>query len=267
MKEISSKNCIYCGKQFKNNNFIVELPCGCRLCEKECFFKLVSKCLEIQSEFGYMCVCTKFYNCYNLLELLYKLNLFMIKAFDDKILSIFGVISFSFCCICSKYYNEKDEYIFISYENDKKEIKKSDFNDFVLDLKLLHFVCKPCFNKFYNNSFECKICNFKHKNLGKNKENINITEEEEKNKKFKDFYNYDNNYNNNYNNKSYNHKHNHIHIHNPSHNQCFYNHNHNHNHIHNQSYNYNNNYNNGNSNFIRYLRNIYYRFQNYINHP
>ena len=201
------------------DNFIVEIPCGCRLCEKECFFKLVSKCLEIQSEFGYMCVCTKFYNCYNLLELLYKLNLFMIKAFDDKILSIFGVISFSFCCICSKYYNEKDEYIFISYENDKKEIKKSDFNDFVLDLKLLHFVCKPCFNKFYNNSFECKICNFKHKNLGKNKENINITEEEEKNKKLKDFYNYDNNYNN------------------------------------------------GNSNFIRYLRNIYYRFQNYINHP
>ena len=142
-----------------------------RLCEKECFFKLVSKCLKNQKEFGYMCVCTKFYNCFNLLELLYKLNLFGIKTFDDKILSIFGVISLSFCCICSKYYNEKDEQIFISYVNDKKEIKKNDFNDFVLDLKLFHFVCKPCFNKFYNNSFECKICKIKHKNLGKNKEN------------------------------------------------------------------------------------------------
>ena len=80
-----------------------------------------------------MCVCTKFYNCYNLLELLYKLNLFGIKTFDDKILSIFGVILLSLCCIFSKYYNEKNEQIFISYVNDKKEIKKNDFNDFVLE--------------------------------------------------------------------------------------------------------------------------------------
>ena len=155
----------------------------------------------------------------------------MIKAFDDKILSIFGVISFSFCCICSKYYNEKDEYIFISYENDKKEIKKSDFNDFVLDLKLLHFVCKPCFNKFYNNSFECKICNFKHKNLGKNKENINITEIEN-NKKIINKYEYvnnnnnkfDNNYDNNYYNKSNAHNfHNKSQSHNQNYNQCYHN--------------------------------------------
>ena len=71
MKEISLKHCIYCGKQFKNYNFIVKLPCGCRLCEKEFFFKLVSKCLKIQSEFGYMymCVCNKYYNCNNLLKL------------------------------------------------------------------------------------------------------------------------------------------------------------------------------------------------------
>ena len=130
---IESKHFIRLGNNLNMIILLLNFLVAADYVKKNVFFKLVSKCLKNQKEFGYMCVCTKFYNCYNLLELLYKLNLFGIKTFDDKILSIFGVILLSLCCIFSKYYNEKNEQIFISYVNDKKEIKKNDFNDFVLE--------------------------------------------------------------------------------------------------------------------------------------
>ena len=173
-------------------------------------------CLKINYYYDYLCFFTYFYNCNDMLFILFKLNLFGNNEFDEKILDVFDEISYNFCCICGKFINNEKP-IFICYLNNEKEIKKNDFNEYVNNSDLCHFTCKECFDKNYNQSFECKICKFKHEKLGKNKENfedkIKIKKKKEKADEFKiyqsqnikNYNNFDDINNNNYfNNQSQN---------------------------------------------------------------
>ncbi len=48
--EVRKIVCIYCGLIIDNNNYYIELPCKCRICNKDCFenyYSLIGKNIEI----------------------------------------------------------------------------------------------------------------------------------------------------------------------------------------------------------------------------
>ena len=162
INRLKFKCCIYCMKEFNSKEKGIELPCKCRLCNKNCLHKLVIKCLEININIDYMCFCSEIYTPSDIFELSYYLYYYKFTNEYEELIDILN--SYSLCCEC--YQIQKILYLieyvldidqnYLNFDNILKYKSKNRFN---------HNICEKCYNKSKKKHYiiKCKICNLDHR--------------------------------------------------------------------------------------------------------
>jgi hypothetical protein len=189
LSDIIKNMCLYCaGGLVDENDYIIEFPCGCRICKKkDClngFMKTIEKnCQKIEDEETGIVNCYPMCACpcgtkYNLQYILSIINYLEERKFKEQYIEIYYYLIASIwkwkCMICGKNFNPGKKFFRYIFNDDslKKILKKK------LDFK--HTVCIRCLqnsNINEKNDFQCEFCNSNHiKNYIKNVDECNKTE-------------------------------------------------------------------------------------------
>jgi hypothetical protein len=184
INRLKFKCCIYCMKEFNSKEIGIELPCKCRLCNKNCLYNLVKKCLEINEDIDYMCCCSEIYTLSDIFELSYYLYNYNFKNEYKELIDILN--SYPLCCEC---YQFQKKFYLIEYELDidKNYLNFDKIVKYKSENRFDHYICEKCYNNSKKKSYiiKCKICNLDHKiiktkNINEkkyesiNKNNLNI---------------------------------------------------------------------------------------------
>ena len=189
LSDIIKNMCLYCaGGLVDENDYIIEFPCGCRICKKkDClngFMKTIEKnCQKIEDEETGIVNCYPMCACpcgtkYNLQYILSIINILEEKKMKEQYIEIYYYLIACIwkwkCMICGKNFNPDKKYYRILFNDDnlKKILKKK------LDFK--HTICIKCLQSSKINEkkdFQCKFCNSRHiKTDIKNVDECNKTE-------------------------------------------------------------------------------------------
>jgi len=189
LSDVIKNMCLYCADGLVDeNDYIIEFPCGCRICKKkDCFDRfmktLEKSCQKVEeNEEGYIncypmsaCPCGYKYTLQYILSIINDLEK---KKLNNKYIEIYyNLIACIWkwkCMICGKNFNFDNKFYRYLFNDDnlKKILKKK------LDFK--HSICYRCVknnNINDSNEFSCKFCNTKHiKNAIKEVDESNKTE-------------------------------------------------------------------------------------------
>ena len=171
--EIRKAMCLYCGFGFTEQNYYLELPCQCRICQKKCFLgylKIIEKKLDIgildekSGDIGFMPLeCSCGYK-YNLPSLFYMLNVIQQKNLNEKQEIYLKFIDAYWkwrCAMCGHSFNKNPNNLFVRliFKDEKLESKLPKIKSFE------HLVCEPCASKYRmkeSKYIDCQFCKSKH---------------------------------------------------------------------------------------------------------
>jgi len=151
INELKKTICISCKNNIKDEAF--ELPCKCHFCCKE---ELDNYINNFNLSKDILCLCGETFKkemWIQLAILTVKLNLKSQKKFKENFASRLSYM----CCVCGKTDNIQIYYNDLVSSNEKKDINVDNFLN-----KLLHYLCKACYNLYKNTGFDCLICKIKH---------------------------------------------------------------------------------------------------------
>ena len=185
--EIRKSMCLFCAKNIQNEYYL-ELPCGCIICSKTCFDKYMlivkeknkpmyidEKQEEIIIKPLTECHCGFIYDIQAFLKLINKME--ELKESDyKKIYEMQIKNNWKWLCMaCRENFNNKNQYYRLFLKDNKIEEKIKKF-------ELKHLICKTCadinqIGKFEKDNGEgkinCKFCNSEHKIESIKKVNLN----------------------------------------------------------------------------------------------
>ena len=165
--KLKKQICLYCGFNINNDNYFLDLPCHCRICNKKCFdgyFKVIEKQLEIKYDERSNDQGFKTLKCpcgfrYDLQAFIYMINKLEEKNLKEQKKSYLEFIKRYFkwkCMMCRRNFNNTKRNICIIFKDenlDKKILKGIDFH---------HFICISC-SQMYGIKKDIKIdCQFCH---------------------------------------------------------------------------------------------------------
>lgn len=171
--EIRQSLCIYCAKNIDKNNYYLELPCGCRICTKNCFEKYIKKIdkmnrlILIDEKNDIMCIipmtecqCGFKYDLKAFLKMINEMNNRNEKSFkkiyEEQIKNNWKWI----CMICRQNFKKKNQYFRLFMNDDKLD------KDLLKKYELKHLICNTCArNNDINNikQIYCIFCKSEHK--------------------------------------------------------------------------------------------------------
>ena len=170
--DIRANMCLYCGNNMFDNNYILNLPCGCKICKQKCleeYMKIIEEknkivLLDTKDEFTCVrplkeCPCGFRYDIKAFITLINymreKGEKGFKKIYEEQVKNNWKWT----CMICREYFHKNREYfrLFLSDDTiDKKLLNKYE---------LKHLICKTCFDENItknNNKINCKFCKSKH---------------------------------------------------------------------------------------------------------
>ena len=170
--EIRQNMCLYCGACMENNDYILNLPCGCKICKKKCLENYMKKIEEtnksvlMDEKDDFICIipmsecpCGFKYDINSFVEIIdimrkkgekeYK------KIYEETVKNNWKWK----CMICLENFHKNKNYFRLILSDDK--IDQRLLNKF----ELKHLICKTCaINKNIENvnKIFCKFCKSKH---------------------------------------------------------------------------------------------------------
>lgn len=170
--EIKQSMCLYCGKSIENDKYYLELPCKCKICDKNCFKKYMEivddknkiVLLDKKDDIVYIvpmteCQCGFEYNLNAFLQLINEMRKRNEKSYkkiyEEQVKNNWKWI----CMVCRQNFHKSLNY-FRLFLTDKK-IDKKLLNKF----ELKHLICEICFkdnNIKETSKISCNFCKSEH---------------------------------------------------------------------------------------------------------
>ena len=134
--EVRKIVCIYCGLIIDNNNYYIELPCKCRICNKDCFenyYSLIGKNIEInQNELitvgfnSLNCPCGYNYILESFVYMIDEMEKKKLKDYMEKYQEFIKMYWKWKCMMCGTNFTKYNKYYRLLFSDDEiKKLKKN----------------------------------------------------------------------------------------------------------------------------------------------
>ena len=180
--DIQNSICLFCGKNFNNQNeYYIELPCKCKFCCERCFisyWKVIKQHVTLQdrnntSHYRYLnlltCFCGFVYNTQNVLYMINETTIRNLleqrNMYVDYIDNFWNWI----CCMCKKNFTATKTFYKFNFH-----CENLNGNLIGPNIRFKHLICNDCFLDYNINQIKniiCNICELEHSILEINKVN------------------------------------------------------------------------------------------------